>query len=159
MVMLTRKRQIAGKVENNPGTAVALAAADAKALPIDPKGEAEVEMYRRETVRETLSSDGMISGIRRQPITFSLEQRGSGTGGTAPDWLKYWLACGFESKVVASLSGGAIASGPFVHLETIDQAVSGASGPSPAVSAVLSAVSGSSPPVGSTRRSNAIGSE
>jgi len=127
--MLTRLRQVAGKVESVEGTAVSLAAADARILPWAPKAKINVEMFKREPARRSLSKVGQIAGVKTFTDTFGLTMRGAdGAATVAPQWSKYLRASGFAELELDSLDPSTITSGPVVHGETLTQAVSGATG-------------------------------
>jgi hypothetical protein len=117
--MLSRKRQIAAKVEDPEGEAVSLAAADAKSLVINPKVAFEPEPDEREIASIGGSRIGRIFGKLPGTLSFSLELRGSGAATTEPDWFKYIKACGFTAATYYSINIGTITTGPFQHGETI----------------------------------------
>ncbi len=126
--MLTRKRQVAAKIESTEGTIQTLAVADAKTLGISPKIAHDVKMYQRTPTRSTFGNLGEIPGQRSGKLTFGLELRGSGTPTTAPDWSKWIQGCGAQQNTLQSIPIGAITNGPFVHGETITGGTSGATG-------------------------------
>ena len=86
--MLTRKRQLAAKIEAVEGTAETLAAADAKLLVYDPKVSFDVAMFERNPARPSFSNIGKTPGKRTGGISYRLELRGSGTAATVPEWGK-----------------------------------------------------------------------
>lgn len=126
--MLFRKRQIAAKVENVEGSAVALSADDARLLIINPQINPDIEINERDVLTGTLSEIGSLSGKQMASLTFQLELRGSGTATTAPQWSKLLRACGFQENPIKKLTIGSITNGPYQHGETITQATTGASG-------------------------------
>ena len=127
--MKTRLRQIAGKVEDQAGTQKSLAAADARVLPREPKGMPDSPMFEGDSVRgDTLAHEGSWRGVRTIQYTFGTLMRGQGALGGVPQWVKYWLAGGWRSRGVDTLTIGAVASGPFLHGEVITQATTAATG-------------------------------
>lgn len=126
--MLTRKRQIASKVESNEGVAESLAAADAKLLCYDPKVEFEPERFTRNPSMKSLSKMGKVNGKVPGMFSFGLLMRGSGTATTDAEWIKHLRASGFSVNVLYTIDIGAVTSGPFTHGETITGGNSGATG-------------------------------
>lgn len=126
--MLTRKRQLAAKIEAVEGTAETLAAADAKLLVYNPKVNFDVAMFDRNPARPTFSNIGKIPGKRPAGLSFRLELRGSGAAATVPEWGKLLQACGFGVNALKSMNIGAITNGPFQHGETIAGGTSAAKG-------------------------------
>jgi hypothetical protein len=129
MSMLTRKRQVAAKVEAQEGIAETLAAIDAGILVnFSPKAMYEPQMYQRDPVRASLTKLGKLAGKRSAGIDFSVELRGSGSLTAEPEWGKLIKACGFAFNPLKKITIGAITSGPFLHGETITGDTSGATG-------------------------------
>jgi len=95
--------QLAAKVEAGEGTKETLAAADA-VLVSNLKFSPDIEMYKRDTMRGSLSRDPSISGKQRATISFDVEMKGSGTPGTAPDYGKLLKGCGYSETLVTSTS-------------------------------------------------------
>lgn len=127
--MLTRLRQIAAKIEGTEGTAETLAAADAKLLVYEPKYNPTVENYMRQPARASLSKLTGLRGSKTAGITFGLELRGSGSADTAPEWSKLLKACGFtEQSDIVKIPVTSLASGPYVHGETVTGGNSSAEG-------------------------------
>jgi len=126
--MLTRKRQLASKIEAVEGSAETLTIAEAKTLAINPKITHDVKMFQRNPARSTLGNLGEIPGQRYGKITFGIELRGSGTATTAPDWGKHIKSSGAKENVLKAMTIGAITNGPFVHGETITGGTSTATG-------------------------------
>lgn len=102
--MLTRRAVVAAKVEVTEGTAESLASADASALVVDPKFEAEIDVFKRENVDPSLTGHAATPGKRMATLTFKVELKGSGTAGTAPALGKLLRACKFSETVVAVTS-------------------------------------------------------
>lgn len=102
--ILSNRQVIAAKVETTEGTAIALAGADANNLIMEPKFEADVPMYKREFLNNSLSPQKMIATTRLGRLTFKCEVKGSGTAGTAPAFGKLLRACGFGETVNAGTS-------------------------------------------------------
>ncbi len=102
--ILSNRQVIAAKVETTEGTAIALAGADANNLIMEPKWKAEVPMYKREFLNNSLSAQKMIATTRLGRLTFKCEVKGSGAAGTAPAFGKLLRACGFGETVNAGTS-------------------------------------------------------
>ncbi len=126
--MLTRKRQLAAKIEAEEGTAEALASADAKLLVYNPKVSFDIAMFERNPARPSFSNIAKIPGKRPVALSFRLELRGSGTQATVPEWGKLLQSCGFGVNALKSMDIGAITDGPFQHGETITGGTSNAEG-------------------------------
>lgn len=92
---LTRKRQLAAKVETTAGTAESLAAADAGILVEDVRFAPNFPELTRNPLRDSLSTYTSLVGTRTATVTFRAELAGSGTVSTAPAMGKYLRACGF----------------------------------------------------------------
>lgn len=102
--MLTRLRAVAAKVESVEGTYETLAAGDGGILVYDAKIATPGEWFERNPLRATLSRYPGTHGKKPASLTFRVELRGSGTAGTAPDWGKYLISCGFAETVVGGVS-------------------------------------------------------
>ncbi|MDD5108296.1 MAG: hypothetical protein PHC29_02120 [Candidatus Omnitrophica bacterium] len=126
--MLTRKRQLAAKIEAAEGTAETLAAADAKILVYNPKVSFDIAMFERNPARPSFSNIAKIPGKRPAALSFRLELRGSGATVTAPEWAKLLQACGFGVNALKSMDIGVVTNGPFQHGETITGGTSVATG-------------------------------
>lgn len=126
--MLTRKRQLAARIEAAEGVAEELAAVDAKLLVYSPKVSFDIAMFERNPVRQSFSNIARLPGKRPAALSYRLELRGSGIAGTAPEWAKLLQSCGFAVNPLKSMSIGAVANGPFQHGETITGGSSGAKG-------------------------------
>lgn len=126
--MLTRRHQIAAKIEANEGTAETLVAADAKILAYSPKISFDPGMFERDPVRDSFSQIGKVVGKRPGSASFKLELRGSGAATTAPEWAKFLQACGFEVNALKKITIGAVTGGPFLHGEEITGGTSGGKG-------------------------------
>jgi len=126
--MLTRKRQLAAKIEAVEGVAETLVAEDAKLLVYNPKVSFDVAMFDRNPARPSFSNIGKTPGKRTAGISYRLELRGSGTAVTAPEWGKLLQACGFGVNALKSMNIGAVTNGPFQHGEIITGGTSAAKG-------------------------------
>jgi len=126
--MLTRKRQLAAKIEAVEGTAETLAAADAKILVYNPKVNFDIAMFERNPARPSFSNIAKIPGKRPAGLSFRLELRGSGVAATVPEWGKLLQSCGFGVNALKSMDIGAITGGPFQHGEIITGGTSAATG-------------------------------
>lgn len=102
--ILSNRQVIAAKVEVTEGTAIALAGADANNLIMEPNFEADIPMYERTFLNNSLSPQKAIATTMLARLSFKVECKGSGTAGTAPAVGKLLRACGFGETVVASTS-------------------------------------------------------
>ena len=102
--ILSNRQVVAAKVETTEGTAIALAGTDANFQVMEPKFEADVSMFERKILDISLSPFKMIPGTRLGKFSFKVENKGSGTAGTAPAFGKLLRACGFLETVVAVTS-------------------------------------------------------
>lgn len=102
--MLTRRAVVAAKIEAVEGTAETLAAADANFLVVDPKFEAEIDIFKRDNVDPSLSGYSAVPGKQMATLSFKVELKGSGTAGTAPAVGKLLKACKFGETIVAVTS-------------------------------------------------------
>lgn len=102
--ILSNRQVIAAKVETTEGTAIALAGADANNLIMEPTFEADVPMYERSFLDNSLSPQKAIATTRLARLSFKVEAKGSGTAGIAPALGKLLRACGFAETVVAVTS-------------------------------------------------------
>jgi hypothetical protein len=126
--MLTKKRQLAAKIESIEGTAESPAAADAKLLAYNPKATRDPQVFDRNPVNDSFSKVGKLIGSLPMGLTFGLEMKGSGTATTEPQFGKLLKGCGFNINTFKSISIGAITNGPFQHGETITGGTSNATG-------------------------------
>lgn len=99
MSRLTKRTQIAAKLETTEGTQISLLAADAF-LAFNPVFTPVIEMHERAPVTASLSKYPSISGKRSAKLAFDCELVGSGTAGTAPFWGKLMIACGYAETIV-----------------------------------------------------------
>lgn len=103
--ILSNRQVVASKIEVTEGTAETLAAADANVQILEPaKFEANIAMFKRELMDVSLSPFKQIPGTRLGQISFKVENKGSGTAGTAPAIGRLLKACGFGETVVAVTS-------------------------------------------------------
>ncbi len=128
MPRLTRKYQVAAKIESIEGTPETLAAADAKILAYNPVCNPTPEFYDRTPSLASGTKRGKLIGKRPMNLTFDIEMRGSGTATTEPAWAKLLKACGLKWSTLKTIAIGAISSGPFQHGETISGGTSSATG-------------------------------
>ena len=126
--MLSRRRQLAVKIEAEEGVAEAVSADDAKLLVYDPKAGFDVEMFERNPARRSFSPLGKIPGKRPANLSYRLELRGSGSINTLPEWAKVFAASGLEANDLKSMGIGAVTGGPFLHTELITGGTSAATG-------------------------------
>jgi len=126
--MLSRRRQLAVKIETQEGVAESVSAIDAKLLVYDPKVGFDVEMFERNPARRSFSPLGKIPGKRPATLSYRLEMRGSGSAIILPEWAKLFASCGLEANELRSMGIGAVTGGPFLHTEYITGGTSGAVG-------------------------------
>ena len=103
--ILSNRQVLAAKIEVTEGTAETLAAADANAQILEPaKFEPNIAMFERKLLDVSYSNFKQIPGTRLATISCKVENKGSGTAGTAPAIGKLLKACGFLETVVAVTS-------------------------------------------------------
>lgn len=103
--ILSNRQVVASKIETTEGTVISLAAADANVQVLEPpKFESNITMFDRKLIDISLSPFKMIPGTRLATISFKVENKGSGTAGTAPAIGRLLKACGFGETVVAVTS-------------------------------------------------------
>lgn len=103
--ILSNRQVVAAKIEVTEGTAETLAAADANVQILEPaKWEPNISMFERKLLDVSYSNFKQIPGTRLATISFKVENKGSGTAGTAPALGKLFKACGLGETVVASTS-------------------------------------------------------
>lgn len=121
--ILSNRQVIAAKVETTEGTAIALAGADANNLIMEPTFEADVPMYERSFLDNSLSPQKAIATTRLARLSFKVECKGSGTAGTAPALGKLLRACGFNETVVASTSVTYAPTSALANIPTLSMAI------------------------------------
>ena len=103
MALLSRKKQLAAKVEAVKGTReTSLVAADADVLCDELTFAFAPEEIQRAYLRSTFSKDTSIVGPLIATISCKVELKGSGTGATAPSWGKLLTGSGFAESVGSS---------------------------------------------------------
>ena len=95
--------QLAMKVEDTEGTKQTLAAADVIQCS-NIKFSPAIDMFDRNILRGSLSRYPSVSGKRSTKITFDVELKGSGAAGTAPDYGRALLGCGYSETIVGATS-------------------------------------------------------
>lgn len=128
MPLLTRRAQVACLSESVEGTAESLTASEAKMLAYSPNFTPNIGRFNRDPARASLGKLAAVVGNQLASLTWRTELKGSGAVGTAPAWNDALIACGFQRSVVKTIAIGAIASGPFVPMETITGGTSAATG-------------------------------
>jgi len=93
--LLTRRRVMAAKIEDTPGTAEALSASEAAFNVFEPQTQPNVEFNERDGQGATSPLAG-VPGARGGQATFAVEVVGSGSvGAPVPAWASTFLpACG-----------------------------------------------------------------
>ena len=103
--LLTRKREIAAKIESTKGTSEhPLTGSEAKYLVIDPKLTLNFGTFQREFSRATLSRYGHIITNKPCSLDFSIEVRSSAAAGTADAWGVLLQGCGFKETNTPTVS-------------------------------------------------------
>lgn len=102
-MLLTKRAQVAIKVEAQEGVAETLAGTDA-ILVINPRFTPNRRVYDRDNVSASLSPFAAAPGEYSGTIEFDVELKGSGTAGTAPEFGRPLRGCGFGETVVALTS-------------------------------------------------------
>lgn len=102
--LLTRRREVAAKIEATKGTSVhPLVAADAKFLVLNPRMTPEFGTFIREFTRATLSRLGHIIVNKPVRFEFQTEVRRTNIGTATPDeWGKLLQGCAFTETPGAS---------------------------------------------------------
>lgn len=125
--LLTRKAQVALKIEATEGTAVTLGATSAHMLVYDPVFTPNIDRFVRNPARSKLTPLGAITGKRAAALAWKTELKGSGSLTTVPAWDVAIRICGFTRQTVSGLTVGAI-TGTFYPGETVTGSSSGATG-------------------------------
>ena len=102
MALLSRKKQIAAKVESTKGTAETLSASDVTVYAEDLTFDYSPDEVVRNPLRSTLSRLASIPGRRIATLTCRVEIKGSGTSTTATSWGTLLRGCGFSETEGAS---------------------------------------------------------
>lgn len=101
MALLSRKKQLAAKIEAVAGTAETLNATYADILAEDVRFNFNPTPVTRNPLRSSISPLASVAGPRLAEITCRVELKGSGTATTEPSWGRLLEACGY-AKTVAS---------------------------------------------------------
>lgn len=97
MALLTQKSVILAKIESSYGSdPTPTTSADAVSV-YNVELEVKRESNRRDPIDVTLSPLQPIMGAGEAKISFECDLKGSGTAGTAPDWLVLHKGCGFAN--------------------------------------------------------------
>ncbi len=105
MTFLTRRRQMAMKIEPVFGVDAVPTAADLIEPLIELEYTANFDQFEREFIKETLGSGATIPGERSATVSFTTELKGSGVAGTPPPHLSVpLLAVGFSEVIVPATS-------------------------------------------------------
>lgn len=126
--MLTRRRQLAAKIETEEGTLETLTKDDAKLIIENPIVDIDPPMHERAPVGSSLTKVGDIAGKRIASLSFSMKLRGSGLAAQDAEWFKLLRGCGWKTSALSIISIGPVTGGPFLHGETITGGTSGATG-------------------------------
>jgi len=102
--LLSRRAVVAAKIETTEGTLNAPAAADANFLVVDPKYVIGRPVFDRKNVDASMSAYAGIPGAQEATLTFRVENKGSGTAGTAPALGKLLKACGMGETITGGIS-------------------------------------------------------
>lgn len=134
MVLLSRKKQLAGVLQADDSLASGLAtASNASTIVLDLEANLDVERIERNLTSDTITANKDLAGQKAVDVTFGVELLGAGVHANgAPEWSKYLRACGMEEAEIAQLSIGSItgagsqSSTTFRHGETITGGTSSA---------------------------------
>lgn len=96
---VTRKQQILAKTETSEGTSSSPGAGDA-VLIYEPQLQDSVDINPRVPSGPTLSRDFTPVGRTTRQLTFKSDFRGSGSLGTAPDFARFLLSCGYKQSAL-----------------------------------------------------------
>lgn len=124
-----RRGQIAAKLETTEGTAISLAAADAKTRASNIVVTPNAANTDRPIAKATLGDEVSVLEGESGQIQFDVEVNGSGAAGTAPDFGIFLRCNGFSETIVASTS--------VTYAEISDQGTGASQCPSMTVSAFL----------------------
>ena len=103
--MIRRLAQVACKIEQIEGSPETLANSDAGITVYDPKFDVNVNSYKRDPARASMSNLARIQGGANVcKLTFKADLRTSGSVAVAPDIGILLKACGFTEAVVAQTS-------------------------------------------------------
>lgn len=103
MPILKRRTQIAFKAETNEGTAETPGTGDVL-LVFEPNYDPDVQHYKRDPARSSMSQLESLPGERSGKIDFIMELVGSGTKGVAPAWGALLKACGYAETISTGTS-------------------------------------------------------
>lgn len=124
-----RRGQIAAKLETTEGTAITLAAADAKTRASNIVVTPNAANTERPIAKATLGDEVSVLEGESGQIQFECELNGSGTAGTAPDYGIFLRCNGFSETIVGGTS--------VTYDQISDQGTGAAQIPSMTVSAFL----------------------
>lgn len=99
----TQRAVLAAKVEAVEGTAETLAAANG-ILALSAQFQRNQDLIARNPLRPTLSQMASIPGRKTGTISSTVEGKGSGTAGTAPEWGPLLRSCGFSETISPGVS-------------------------------------------------------
>jgi len=120
MPLLSRKQQIAAKVEGTEGTAESLAAADAAFNTFDVQFTPDIQQIERNPNRSTIGNLPSIAGVRLGSVRFRTELVGSGNGAdNTPPFATLMKGCGFQENTADTVIVVSSADGTFLPGEVI----------------------------------------
>jgi hypothetical protein len=102
--LLTRRARVAVKIEAVEGTAETLAGADANFVVQEADYNADISTFERKYLDGSFSPFSALKGTQMARMTFKVENKGSGTAGTAPALGKLLKLCGMTETLVAVTS-------------------------------------------------------
>src|SRR3990167_6675366 len=104
MALLSQKSVLLAKIESTYATdPTPTTSADAISV-YDVELEIKREPQERRPIDVTLSPLTPVMGSGEAKVSFEVDLKGSGTAGTAPDWLVLHKACGFANTNVPATS-------------------------------------------------------
>lgn len=104
MPILTQKALVLAKVETTAGTDAAPTNIANAVLVMEPNFTVESDEITRSFARSDFSQFTSVYGMRRGQMTFSVEVKGSGAAGTAPEWGVLLRGCGMNETISAGTS-------------------------------------------------------
>lgn len=100
----TQRQMVAVKIETTEGVDAVPTDGDVVAPLFGAEYTPTVESNEREVLQDSFSRISRVSGEQSAEISFSVEIRGAGSAGTAPNIGQALQACGFDETVVPATS-------------------------------------------------------
>lgn len=119
MPLRSQRAVLAAKIEAAEGAAETLTVTEGVQC-FAAQFQRNQDLIERNPLRPTLSRLASVPGRKTGTITSTIECRGSGTAGTAPDWGVFLKSCGFSETIVA------VTSVTYVPVSTADPSITAA---------------------------------